>query len=123
MKEENRKRDIRMTVRFNEDEKKIYDEKVKMSNLTSTEYYRKTLLGENIYIIGSAEEMNNIYWEIHKLGVNMNQIAKNLNSNIYSGADEDVKLLLRDYDVLLDKINSIYKLINQDVKKKRRKHE
>ena len=90
MKEENRKRDIRMTVRFNEDEKKIYDEKVKMSNLTSTEYYRKTLLGENIYIIGSAEEMNNIYWEIHKLGVNMNQIAKNLYSNIYSGADEDV---------------------------------
>lgn len=101
-----------------EDEKRIFDKCVSISGLSQSEYFRDVAMGKKIYILGSKEEMKALFYEVHKLGVNTNQIAKNLNSSIYIGANEDMKKLLNDYNILLDKVMKLYDKVNQRISKK-----
>lgn len=119
--DEKRKRNNRITVRFSDEEMKIFEEKVKQSGMTQTNYYRRVLLGENVYVLASPEEMKNLFLEIHRQGNNVNQIAKNLNSGIYVGAEKDVKVLNETYRELVLTITKLYNRVNNKISRKEKK--
>ena len=108
---------------MNDEEKSIFDEKVKQSGLTQSEYFRKMALGENVYVLASPEEMKNLFLEIHRQGNNVNQVAKNLNSGIYIGAEKDVKVLNETYRELILTITKLYNRVNNKISRKERKNE
>lgn len=108
---------------MNDEEKAIFDEKVKLSGLSQSEYFRKMALGENIYILASKEEMKNLFFEVHKQGVNLNQIAKNLNSGIYIGAEKDIKEVNENYSNLISAITKLYNRVNTRISRKEKKIE
>ena len=103
----NRKRDCAVTIRMNEDEKKKFDELVKQSGLSQSEYFRRCALKKKIYDFGIKNDMKNVQHELSKIGVNINQIAKNLNSNIYTGADQDVKKMIEQLEVIQNDFRKI----------------
>lgn len=105
---------------MSQSEKKIFDSLVKKSGLTQSEYFRKMALGERVFVLGSKEEMKKIYYELNKLGINTNQIAKNLNSNIYIDAHSDIQNLLKNYAELLKVINKLYDRVNQKISRKKK---
>lgn len=76
---------------MNDEEKEKYLELVKQSGLTQSEFFRRCALKKKIYDFGIKNDLKNVQHELSKIGVNINQIAKNLNSNIYSGAEKDVQ--------------------------------
>lgn len=123
MNKKNRKRNNQIIVRMTDEEKSIFDEKVKQSGLTQSEYFRKMALGENVYILASKEEMKELFLEIHKQGNNVNQIAKNLNSGIYVGASKDVKELNETYRELILKVTKLYNRVNNKITRKEKKNE
>ena len=87
----NRKRKNQIIVSMNDEEKEKYLELVKQSGLTQSEFFRRCALKKKIYDFGIKNDLKNVQHELSKIGVNINQIAKNLNSNIYSGAEKDVQ--------------------------------
>ena len=123
MNKKNRKRNNQIIVRMNDEEKSIFDEKVKQSGLTQSEYFRKMALGENVYVLASSEEMKNLFLEIHRQGNNVNQVAKNLNSGIYVGAEKDVKVLNETYRELVLTLTKLYNRVNNKISRKERKNE
>lgn len=106
-KEVNRERKNQIIARMTDDEKKKFDELVKQSGLSQSEYFRRCALKKKIYDFGIKNDMKNVQHELSKIGVNINQIAKNLNSNIYAGADQDVKKMIEQLEVIQNDFRKI----------------
>ncbi len=80
------KKDIIITFRTTaklKEKMKLQSEKAHMS---MSKYIERMLLNKNIVVI---EEGINIYFELNKIGNNLNQIAIKVNSNIASPKDLD----------------------------------
>lgn len=103
----NRKRNVAVTVRMTEEEKNKFDELVKKSRLSQSDFFIKTALQKKIYDVGIKNDLRSVQHELSKIGTNINQIAKNLNSNIYSGADKDVREMTESLENLQDDFRKI----------------
>ena len=77
----------------------------KKANMTMSSYLTKIISQKNITVI---EEGKNIYFELNKIGNNLNQIAKKLNAGIGTKADlESLSSLSRSLDKIWQLLNSL----------------
>lgn len=72
----------------------------KQNNYKSlSEFIRDTLLEHNgIASNAMKKEMYNLHWQINKIGVNINQATKRINSGL--GSYEDIKILIANQEKL-----------------------
>lgn len=105
---------VQVKCRMSIDEKVKFDELVKKSGLSQSEYFRRCALKKKIYDTGIKTDMKKVLYELSKIGVNINQIAKNLNSNIYSGAEKDIERMIgqleniqNDFREIISKVRSL----------------
>ena len=115
----NRKKNKAVTIRMTEAEKEIFDNQVKKSGLSQNEFFIKTATGKEIKTSENADALKLIAFELGKtktelnqIGNNVNQIAKNLNSGIYIGAEKELKYAT----IELKKLNNIYEKIFENSK-------
>ena len=92
---------------MNDEEKEKYIELVKQSGLTQSEFFRRCALKKKIYDVGIKADLRKVQHELSKIGTNINQIAWNLNSNIYVGADKDVRAMTKALENLQDDFQKI----------------
>lgn len=92
---------------MNDEEKEKYLELVKQSGLTQSEFFRRCALKKKIYDVGIKNDLRSVQHELSKIGTNINQIARNLNSNIYSGADKDVREMTESLENLQEDFRKI----------------
>lgn len=82
-------------------------EKIKLesgkSNLTMSEYINRCLKNKSIIVIENGKE---IYYELNKIGNNLNQIAKKLNSNLATRED------LNNLENISKELSKIWQLLN-----------
>lgn len=93
-------RDETIIVRITKQEKKIILDKLKISrDKTLSDFVRKSLLNKEINVmdINVIKERN---YEINKIGNNINQIAKKVNT-INEFYYEDFKLLVNEFNKLI----------------------
>ena len=90
-----------------DDEKAKFNALVKQSGLTQSEYFRRCALKKKIYDIGIKADLKKLQYELSKIGININQIAWNLNSNIYVGADKDVQKMIEQLEEIQDDFKKI----------------
>lgn len=102
----NRKRGKQVIIRLSEDEYELYMEKVKKSNLSQNEYFIKCVTGKKIIVIEGLKE---ILTELKRIGVNINQISKNLNSGIFQEASEDIKYIRAELSKTTEAIITVLK--------------
>ena len=81
----------------------------KKSNLTMSKYINNCLKNKSIIVIENGKE---IYYELNKIGNNINQIAKKLNSNIATSSD------LKTLDNISKELANIWQLLNSLKSKK-----
>ena len=102
-----RKREHRMTVRLNGDEYTKVLSKIERSGLSKQEYILSSILNKKI-----QERLNVDYFklinEVNRVGTNLNQIARKLNSNESILKDEIIQNQLL--------LNQVLKNLNDQIK-------
>lgn len=79
-------------IYFHEDDWKTIEDKASQLNLNTTQYIKRMAL--NGYIIEyNLDKINDLIYEINKIGININQIVKKSNEldNIYQKDVEELK--------------------------------
>lgn len=74
-----RQRNNQIKFRLTDEELKKFNSKVEKSKLTKNEYLRKLVLKKEIIQVDGLSEITK---ELNRIGVNLNQIAKNVNSGM-----------------------------------------
>ena len=102
----NRKRSKQVKIYLSDDEYEQFIEKVAKSKLNQTDYFVRCVTGKKITVIDGLKET---LTEIKRIGANVNQISKNLNSGIFQGAVEDLKNIRGDLSRITESIISVLK--------------
>lgn len=87
----NRKRNIPLCIRISPKEYEILEKKLSKAKMTKTEYLVKILLDKEIKVCSFNKDMKELTFELQKIGVNLNQISKNLNSGIFQDATKSIQ--------------------------------
>lgn len=88
-----------MSLRISAEDKEQIEEKARKNGLTTSEYIRRCALGRKLPCYGDTSLLKEYSMQLGKIGSNINQIAKHLNSggsyfSVYSDVKEAVKELL-----------------------------
>ena len=102
---DNRKRKNQLKIYLTDEEKEIFEKKMKLANCkTMSHFLRKCVLEKEIYIV-DLEPFRNLQWLLSNVTNNINQIAKATNTTgvIYK----------KDIDYMREKIEKLAKEIWQ----------
>lgn len=99
-----REREHQIKFYVNDDELKILNKKIEKSKMKKSEYLRNCSLEKEIIIISSLDE---VVYELKKLGININQIAKMLNSLHMVDCKEDLNLAQKELSKVWQLLNVI----------------
>ena len=112
------RRDIRYTIRFSEKEWEILEEKIKKEDAWKFKYgtkegsvnvsafIREKLFREEIKELAYYRELKNLTYQIRKIGVNINQIAKV--ANTYKRvSEEDIRSIQEMQQLLWQKVKQL----------------
>ena len=84
-----------MCLRLSQEEKKRLEQDAKQCRLSKTVYLRRLIMGTTVKA-GPSEEIKALRTEVHRIGNNINQIARSVNAGIADA--EEAKRGLRMLD-------------------------
>ena len=93
---DNRKRNNQLKIYLTDEEKEIFEKKMKLANCkTMSHFLRKCVLEKEIYVV-DLEPFRNLQWLLSNATNNINQFAKRVNSTgiIYKDDINDIKKIL-----------------------------
>lgn len=93
----NRKRNFPVCIRLSEKEYQALEKKLAKARMNRTEYLVHILLNKEIRICYFDKDIKEITYELQKIGTNLNQIARNLNSHIFQGAEKEIQQLSQEH--------------------------
>lgn len=102
----NRKRNNQIIIRLSDEEYQKYMEQVKRSNLTQNDFFVKCITKKKIIVVDGLKET---LVELKRIGVNINQISKNLNSGIFQGADIELRAVKEEFSKVNDTMLELLK--------------
>ena len=113
---DNRKRKNQLKIYLTDEEKEIFEKKMKLANCkTMSHFLRKCVLEKEIYIV-DLEPFRNLQWLLSNATNNINQIAKatNMTGVIYKN---DIQAIRQDVDKLSKEIWDIHSLLLKRIQK------
>lgn len=109
-----RKSSAKIEIRLTDDEKEIIKAYAKNDGLTVTDYIKYLALNQKFIAkrIEYQADLRNFNFEIHKIGVNINQLARHVNraekfKTIDSGTINVFHLFMKDYIQLMNDANEL----------------
>jgi uncharacterized phage-like protein YoqJ len=105
----NRKRNKQVIFRMTEEEYLKFLYKAKKSNLKQNEYLINCITEKDIIVIDGLRET---LIELNRIGANVNQISKNLNGGIFTGAEQEVKEIRKNLTDLKSSIIEVLEKVN-----------
>jgi hypothetical protein len=103
-KKPNRKRAIGVNFYINAEEEKILNEKIKKANMSKSEYLRKQSLEKEIVVV---DGLNEVALQLKKIGNNLNQIARAINSGMVGDPRGDFEKIEKLYGESLKELSQI----------------
>lgn len=104
----NRKRSKQLKIYLTDEEYAKFVEQVEKSKLTQTDFFVKCITKKKIIVVDGLKETLS---ELKRIGVNINQISKNLNGGIFQGADKELKAVKEEFakmnDTMLELVNTV----------------
>lgn len=90
-------------IYFSDEEMAVIQRKAKKAKMNITKYIRKMAVDGSITIY-DLKDAHNLIYEINKIGVNVNQLAKKANeiNNIYK---VDIEMMKQEYENLCHMLN------------------
>ena len=98
----NRRRNVCVSVRMTPAEKEALDRNAEKAGLSRTEYLIRNALDKGVCVFGSKEQMDQLIYEVNKIGVNINQIAKVFNRGMIHTGTHQLEKLQKDFADLTD---------------------
>ena len=98
-----RKRTHQIKFRVSDDEYHIIRRKMIMSRMSNREAFIRKMLIEGVIVNVDTAPLEDLYYEIHKIGVNINQIAKVANTN--------GSISRKEFDELKGKVDDIWHIL------------
>lgn len=105
--EKARIRKVRHELRTTEEEDKIIREKAKFCNMNLTRYLIEMGI-QGYIVIQDLERLSQLANEIGKIGININQIARKVNSNN--------TVMNRDMEIIKARVDDVYDLMREVIK-------
>ena len=99
-----RKRDKQINIRLTEDEYLNACEKINESDLSLSEYIRKSILGKEIKIISGVKEL---ILELNRIGNNLNQLARKVNEGKVVELGDNLSQINCNLNTVFEKIAKI----------------
>ena len=106
---DNRKRKNQLKIYLTDEEKKVFEKKMKLANFkTMSHFLRKCVLEKEIYVV-DLEPFRNLQWLLSNVTNNINQIAERVNSTgiIYKEDINDMKKEIEHFSKELWQIHSL----------------
>ncbi len=94
-------------LRLSKEEQLQLEQDSRRCGLSKTAYLRRLIMGTTIKA-RPTQEIKDLRWEVHKIGVNINQIARSVNAGIANAEDARQGLYL---------LNRVYELMYEVAKK------
>ena len=93
---ENRKRNVQIIVRVTEDERTLFEEKMKQIPTMNLSAYSRKMLINGYIIVLDLQEVKAHTAQLQKIGGNLNQITKRINETrrIYDNDMDELKRLM-----------------------------
>lgn len=94
----NRKRNIKLTFRVTQEEKDLVRRKMILSRTNNMEAYLRKMAIDGYIINTDTTPIKKQYEEMHKIGVNINQIAKKVNTTgqVYQEDMKEVQRMVKE---------------------------
>lgn len=102
----NRKRNNQLKIYLSDEEYQSFIRQVENSNLTQTDFFIRCVTKKKIIVIDGLKET---LTELKRIGVNINQLSKNLNTGIFQNADKELKEIKQEFAKLTDYLIEILK--------------
>ena len=97
-----------VSARVSQEEYEILEERCEKAGISISMALRKGLIDQNVYIIPGLDDLS---YQVAKIGININQIARALNSQQFAGVQEDVRKIQRDISEIKGAILQIYRKV------------
>ena len=97
----NRKRDRQFAIRITEEEQALFNIKQSLSKLSKTDFFTQMVNDTVIKTYQFNAEVQEIYHELRKIGVNLNQIATHANSGYFPQAEMEIKQIYPLYESVM----------------------
>ena len=113
---DNRKRNNQLKIYLTDEEKEVFEKKMKLSNCkTMSHFLRKCVLEKEIYVV-DLEPFRNLQWLLSNATNNINQIAKATDTNgvIYK---KDIQAIRKNVDKLSKEVWDIHSLLLKRIQK------
>lgn len=107
---ENRRRKNQLKIYLNDEEKEVFEEKMKLANCkTMAHFLRKCVLEKEIYVV-DLEPFRDLQWLLSNATNNINQIAKatNMTGVIYKS---DIDFMKKEIEKISNEIWRIHSLL------------
>lgn len=94
---ENRKRNVQIIIRVTEEERALIEEKMKQIPTLNLSAYARKMLIDGYIITLDLQEVKGHTAQLQKIGVNVNQIAKRINTGrIYADDMDEIKRVMEE---------------------------
>ena len=110
-----RVRNIQLKIYVDEDELAIIESNMKRAKIKKkSDYIRQMIVFGNVVSFDDAD-LKNCYDELHRIGVNLNQMAKvaNQTNDIYK---EDINMIKEGYSHINEYLNAVYMKLDEILK-------
>lgn len=97
-----------VSARVSKEEYEILEERCEKAGISISMALRKGVIDQNVYIVPGLDDLS---YQIAKIGINVNQIARALNSQQFAGVQEDVRKIQRDISEIKGAILQIYRKV------------
>lgn len=105
----NRKRNNQLKIYLSDNEYQSFINQVTKSKLTQTDFFIRCITKKKIIVIDGLKET---LAELKKIGVNINQISKNLNGGFFQNTTGDLKDIQQQFSKVTDCIIETLRSIN-----------
>jgi phosphoglycolate phosphatase-like HAD superfamily hydrolase len=102
----NRKRSKQLKIYLSDEEYQSFLEQVEKSNLSQTDFFIRCVTKKKIIVVDGLKET---LTELKRIGVNLNQISKNLNGGIFQNADNELKAVKEEFSKVNDTMLTLLK--------------
>lgn len=102
----NRKRNKQLKIYLSDEEYQAFIEQVEKSKLSQTDFFIRCITKKKIIVVDGLKET---LTELKRIGVNLNQISKNLNGGIFQNADNELKAIKEEFAKVNDTMLALLK--------------
>ena len=103
-KEVMRKRNKQFAIRLSDSELELWNSKQSASGLSKTDFFLKMLKSTRIKVYNFSDTLKALYNELRHIGINLNQVAYNVNITHYQAAEIEIDCMYSNYLEVMEKL-------------------